>query len=152
MCPFCCMETANISSVMPKAIAKRLTRGILGSIFWESDKDISIYLILIIKVVTANSIRLPAPIIIAVPANCPADVRLVIDITTESQTGNPPFVAIIPNVKETDIYPRQMGIPSLSPCLNVIVKKAHLFLNCGVTWGLTPVHIKFDKLCRVCLL
>jgi hypothetical protein len=60
------------------------------------------YRILMIKVVTASSIRLPAAMIIAVPANCPADVRLVMDMTTENHTGSPPFVAIIPNVKETD--------------------------------------------------
>jgi hypothetical protein len=50
-----------------------------------------------------------------IPANCPAEVRFVIEINTAIQTGNPELTAIIPKVKDTERYPNPIGIPSLIP-------------------------------------
>ena len=48
--------------------------------------------------------------------NCPALVRLVSDIITATSTGTPLETAIIPNVKDTDKYPKPIGMPSFNPC------------------------------------
>ena len=67
----------------------------------ESERDISMYLILITNVVSATS-KYPEPARIRfVPANWPALVRLVRDIITATQTGSPPETARNPNVNET---------------------------------------------------
>lgn len=87
-------------------------------IFCESDRDMSMYLMLMTKVVTVISTREALAMIKPVPANCPADVRFVNEIRIATHTGIPPFTAIIPKVKETGIYPRAIGIPSLNPLTN----------------------------------
>ena len=56
---------------------------------------------LMTNVVTAISMYMPPDKIRAVPATCPAEVRFVIEISSATQTGRPPCVAIIPKAKET---------------------------------------------------
>ena len=99
--PVCREPTTNVSSVIPKAITSRSRVPVFLSSFWDSESDISMYRILMTKVVSATS-KYPAPAKIRfVPANCPALVRLVSEITTATQTGSPPETARKPNVKET---------------------------------------------------
>lgn len=50
-----------------------------------------------------------------VPANWPELVTLLIDINMASHIGSPPDTAINPNVKETGMYPRPIGMPFLNP-------------------------------------
>lgn len=88
-----------------------------GSIFCDRDSDISIYLMLITKVVRVISMYVPPDMIKLVPANCPELVRFVMEIKTASQTGSPALTAINPNVKETGRYPRPTGSPFISPFL-----------------------------------
>ena len=71
------------------------------------------------KVVIASSKYDPPFNISAIPANCPADVIFVMEIKTAIQTGSPPSVAIMPKVNETERYPKQMGIPSVTPLKKV---------------------------------
>ena len=49
-------------------------------------------------------------------ANCPAEVRLVMDISDAGKAPSPTFLAAMPNVKETARYPMAMGRPSWAPC------------------------------------
>ena len=74
---------------------------------------------LMTKVVMAISIYMAPFINNSVPANCPAEVRLVIEINTAIHPGYPCCTTIIPKVKDTDKYPRQMGIPSRNPFVKV---------------------------------
>lgn len=53
----------------------------------------------------------------AVPANCPAEVTVVIDMRTACHQLRPKDTAIIPKVKETDRYPSAIGMPVISPRL-----------------------------------
>ena len=55
-----------------------------------------------------------------IPANCPAEVRLVIEITIAAQAGIPFCTASIPNENETGMYPSAIGIPSLAPLKNCV--------------------------------
>ena len=52
-----------------------------------------------------------------IPANCPAEVTVVIDMRTTCHQLRPKDTAIIPNVKETDRYPSAIGMPVISPRL-----------------------------------
>jgi hypothetical protein len=52
-------------------------------------------------------------------ANCPAEVTQVMEISNASPKESPCSVAKIPNAKETDRYPKQMGTPAKSPRKNV---------------------------------
>jgi hypothetical protein len=74
-----------------------------GAIFWERERDISKYLIFITKVVMVISKRVAPEIRRLVPANCPAEVRLVKEIRRAIPTGRPPLTAISPKVKATGI-------------------------------------------------
>ena len=57
----------------------------------------------IIKVVNAISKNVALLKIKSIPANCPADVRLVIEIITAIKGFIPPLAAIIPKVIDTEI-------------------------------------------------
>ena len=48
-----------------------------------------------------------------IPANCPAEVTVVIDMRTACHQLRPKDTAVIPNVKETDRYPSANGMPVL---------------------------------------
>ena len=109
-------ETAKISSVTPKEIPSRLRTPVRLSSFWERERDIREYLRFIISWVRAASKYDAPPSIRGSPANCPAEVRFVIEMSRAPHTGRPPLTAIIPNVKETDRYPSPIGIPSFNPC------------------------------------
>lgn len=98
-----CIDTAKISSVIPNDMARRFSVPVFSSNLCERDKDISKYLKFIIRVANASSNNVPFDLIISIPANCPALVRLVSDIRTEDKTDNPPLFAIRPNAKETDM-------------------------------------------------
>ncbi len=50
-----------------------------------------------------------------IPANCPAEVRFVMDISTADHHGKPMDTAMIPKENDTDRYPSPMGIPSFNP-------------------------------------
>ena len=93
--------TTKVSSVMPKASASLARVPVFLSSFWDRERDISIYRILITNVVSATS-RYPAPAKIRfVPANWPALVRFVREITTATQMGSPPETARNPKVNDT---------------------------------------------------
>ena len=113
------MATAKISSVLPKERMLRERVDIFSSSFWDKDRDMSIYRILITKVVMPISRKEPPAKIRAVPANWPEEVRLVMEISTAAQTGSPPSTAIMPYANETERYPRQMGSPSRRPLRKV---------------------------------
>ena len=111
--------TANTSSVMPNAVISLLASDILP-IFCDRESDISIYRRFITNVVIAISHIPPAAEIMFIPANCPAEVRLVIEITIAAQAGIPFCTASIPNENETGMYPSAIGIPSLAPFKNCV--------------------------------
>ena len=67
----------------------------------------------------ASSKKGSPPVIIGTPANCPADVKFVIEIAMASQKYKPEFTAKIPKAKETDKYPKAIGIPSFIPWINL---------------------------------
>ena len=126
-CPSCRELTTNVSSVIPNARTSRSSVPVVRSSFWESERDISMYLILITNVVSATS-KYPEPARIRfVPANWPALVRLVRDIITATQTGSPPETARNPNVNETGRYPIPMGIPLFSPSLYALFQLIFTF-------------------------
>ena len=54
-----------------------------------------------INVVTAISTYVPPARISCVPATWPADVKLVMEISSATHTGSPPCVAMIPKAKDT---------------------------------------------------
>ena len=54
-----------------------------------------------INVVTAISTYVPPAKISCVPATWPADVKLVMEISSATHTGSPPCVAMIPKAKDT---------------------------------------------------
>jgi hypothetical protein len=68
-----------------------------------------------IKVVRVISKRPAFARINLVPANCPALVKLDMEIKTAIQTGKPPETAINPKVKDTGKYPRAIGSPRFMP-------------------------------------
>ncbi len=49
------------------------------------------------------------------PANCPAEVTLLMEMRAAPHTGTPAAAAEMPKAKETEKYPRPMGVPSPSP-------------------------------------
>ena len=98
------------------------------STLWEIAKDIKKYLKLIIKVVTASSIKVPQATIISRPANCPALVRFVRDIRNADITESPFSQAKSPKVKDTERYARAMGTPSLNPFNKLFSKLNHRVL------------------------
>ena len=53
------------------------------------------------------------------PASCPAEVSVVMEITTACHHAKPMVEAIMPNVNATDRYPSPMGIPAFSPFPNI---------------------------------
>ena len=57
----------------------------------------------------------PGTVITPIPASCPAEVTVDIEIITACHHSNPIDIAIIPKVKETDRYPRPMGMPERKP-------------------------------------
>ena len=65
----------------------------------------------------------PGWIITLIPASCPAEVTVVIEMMTACHHSNPMEIAIIPNVKDTDRYPKHMGRPSTKPFKNVFFFK-----------------------------
>ena len=93
----------------------------LSFTFCVNDKDISEYRELMTSCVRAISIRLPALTMTVIPANCPADVKLVIEIRTACQMLSPFDTAMIPNVKDTERYPSPIGIPSVNPFRNEFI-------------------------------
>jgi hypothetical protein len=100
---------------MPKAMIALLIKDVPEVSFCDKESDIRRYLMLMTNVVTAIS-RSGAPAMIRfVPANCPAEVRLVNEMTVAIQGEMPPLAASRPNVKATGTYPRAMGIPFRSP-------------------------------------
>ena len=64
---------------------------------------------------SASSISVPAFVIIGIAASCPADVTLVMDIRVACSGESPELTQNIPKAKATEKYPRQIGMPSLSP-------------------------------------
>ena len=70
---------------------------------------------LMTNVVMAISKYMPPDRMRLVPANCPAEVKFDMDIKTATHTGRPFSAAIMPNAKDTDRYPRQIGRPSFDP-------------------------------------
>ena len=56
-------------------------------------------------------------------ANCPAEVRLVMDISDAGKAPSPTFLAAMPNVKETARYPMAVG--------GVNAENAQEFIKCG---------------------
>ena len=95
--------TANVSSEIPKDIIHLSSNEVSGAILCERERDINMYLILITKVVNVISRRDLPEIIRLVPANCPAEVRLVNEMRIAIQPGIPPLTAIRRKVKETGI-------------------------------------------------
>ena len=73
---------------------------------------------LMIRVVKPISTNAPCAAIKFIPANCPALVRFVNEITTAAQIGIPDNTAVRPNAMDTEKYPRQIGIPSRIPSKN----------------------------------
>jgi hypothetical protein len=63
---------------------------------------ISEYRRFIVSWVSAISTREPEVAMIAMPAICPADVRFVREIITDTSAGIPRFAAAIPKPKETE--------------------------------------------------
>jgi hypothetical protein len=57
--------------------------------------------------------------------NCPAEVRLVAEITDAVSAEYPIFTVFIPKPKETDRYPSEIGIPCAMPlvksCFNPVI-------------------------------
>lgn len=100
---------------MPKDIIALLIRDVLAVSFCDKESDIRRYLMLMINVVTPISRSGASAMIRFVPANCPAEVRLVNEMTVAIQGEMPPLAASRPNVKATGMYPRAMGIPFRSP-------------------------------------
>ena len=64
-----------------------------------------------------------------IPANCPAEVRFVREIKIAVHFGMPAETAISPNVKETGIYPRQIGIPCFTPVLKSLLIIINLIIK-----------------------
>ena len=75
------------------------------------------YLELMTSWVSKISNTLPKAIMTVAPANCPAEVKLVKDITVATNQGSPPLTTDTPKAKDTAKYPSAMGTPSFSPCL-----------------------------------
>ena len=109
------METANISSVFPKATKSRCQRGISAASRWESESDIKRYRRLMIKSVTAISKKAAPAAIRSMPANCPVPVKFVKEISIGDHRGSPFCTASIPKAKDTERYPIAIGSPSLIP-------------------------------------
>ena len=57
----------------------------------------------------------PFEAIISTPAACPAEVTLSKEISEASVTESPALTAIMPKPKETDRYPKAIGIPCTRP-------------------------------------
>lgn len=72
------------------------------SIFWEMDRLISAYRRLIISCVSATSRYDACARISGSPANCPALVTFVIEISSASSGDKPSATAFMPNVNATD--------------------------------------------------
>ena len=96
------LATAKISSVLKKERKIRSIVRIVPLSFCERESDISEYRILTTSWVSAISNSGAPPVMRERPANCPAEVRLVMEISTAAQTGRPAATAITPNVTETD--------------------------------------------------
>ena len=65
------------------------------------------------------------------PANCPADVTVVIEMSTACHQDSPYDTAIIPKVNETDRYPSAIGIPEMKKSRAVVfVVLLALVLSC----------------------
>ena len=82
----------------------------------------------------------PIWVMTVTPANCPAEVRFVSDMSTASNQVHPASTAMIPNAIETEKYPSAMGIPSLIPLLKSIAKTS--FLLCVTFILYTHTKIK----------
>ena len=91
---------------------------ILSSTRCDKESDIRKYLRFIISVVSASSVSAPSTSSILTPANCPALVRLVIEMSTADHIGSPESATVRPNAIETEKYPSAIGTPSLTPCKN----------------------------------
>ena len=94
--------TTKISSVTKKAIASLLKNVVDGSIFCDRETDISEYRMFITNWVRTISTNEALATIRPMPANCPADVRFVIEISTEKKAGIPRLDAKIPKEKDTE--------------------------------------------------
>lgn len=114
-------DTANISSVMKKAMPSRYGVLVAFSIFCDIAMDISAYRMLITSCVAAISSSEPMENITPTPASCPAEVRLVKDMMTACPMVSPPLTASSPNPIDTDRYPNPMGIPARSPFANAFM-------------------------------
>ena len=107
--------TAKTSSVLRKAISSRSKRPMAGSSFWLRERDIRAYRRLMTSWVRACSARDAPAAIRERPANCPAEVTLLMEMRAAPHTGTPAAAAEMPKAKETEKYPRPMGVPSPSP-------------------------------------
>ena len=85
-------------------------------VFWDKDKDMSIYRMLMTKTVTPISGRGADAWIRSAPAACPAEVKLVMEISTTTGQGIPFATAATANAKDTGKYPRVTGNPYRNPC------------------------------------
>ena len=104
---------AKISSVIPKEARNLCGRVKLLSSLCDKERLISEYRIFMISCARAISSRVPAAEIMVRPATCPAEVRFVIEIIVAASQEIPLETADIPKLKDTDRYPKPMGIPSL---------------------------------------
>ena len=111
------LATAKISSVIIKPSIHLEIPLNLESAFCPTEIDIKEYLILIVICEISIWKYCPGCIIIPMPANCPADVTVVIEMSTACHQDSPYDTAIIPKVNETDRYPSAIGIPAVSPRL-----------------------------------
>ena len=86
-----------------------------GASFWLRERDMRAYRRLMTSWVSACSAREAPAAMRESPANCPAEVTLVMEISAAPHTGTPAATAEMPKAKETEKYPRPMGVPSPSP-------------------------------------
>ena len=66
----------------------------------------------------------PGTAMTQMPASWPAEVSVVMEMSKACHQLKPEDTAMIPKLKETERYPRNMGIPALNPELNSFLFKA----------------------------
>ena len=78
--------------------------------------------------VRAISTSVPPAAMMPTPATCPAEVRLVAEMPTAAAMDSPRLMHKMPKPKDTDRYPRAMGMPSFSPVRNCFFTEHSLLL------------------------
>ena len=82
------LPTVN-ASVMKKPSNQRLIPRKEGEVFWERDTDMKEYRRLMVIWEMSISIYCPGCTITPIPASCPADVRVIMEITTACHQAKP---------------------------------------------------------------